>query len=81
MEAPPEHGDFVRMLAAMLMDGARVGHSEYKYGLFVAAVCIRESSRLAIIRALRPSAEAGTSVSPVGNPEAAVTGRKSPTRT
>ena len=26
--------DFVRMLAAMLMDGARVDHSEFKYGMY-----------------------------------------------
>ena len=28
------NAEFVRMLAAMLMDGARVDHTEFKYGMY-----------------------------------------------
>ena len=53
--------EFVRMLAAMLMDGARVDHSEFKYGMYqlmrdptAPTNHVRDKSRLAIVRALRP---------------------------
>ena len=58
--ALPE-SEFVRMLAAMLMDGARVDHSEFKYGMYqlmrnptAPTNHVRDKCRLAIVRALRP---------------------------
>ena len=70
--------DFVRMLAAMLMDGARVDHSEFKYGMYqlmrnptAPTNHVRDKCRLAIVRALRPreassslTAAAGLQTSP-----------------
>ena len=58
-KVPPK--EFTRMLAAMLMDGARVDHSEYKFGLYqlmrnpqVVQHRLRDHCRVAIAHALRP---------------------------
>ena len=59
--------EFVRMLTAMLMDGARVDHSEIKYGMYqlmrnptAPTNHARDKCRLAIVRALRPRENSGS---------------------
>ena len=61
------NAEFVRMLAAMLMDGARVDHSEFKYGMYqlmrnptAPTNHVRDKCRLAIVRALRPRENSGS---------------------
>ena len=55
------------MLAAMLMDGARVDHSEFKYGMYqlmrnptAPTNHVRDKCRLAIVRALIPRENSGS---------------------
>ena len=75
-DAALPHGEFVRMLAAMLMDGARVDHSEFKYGMYqlmrtpsAPTNQVRDKCRLAIVRALRPREKPSG-----GSPQAAAVG-------